>query len=153
MSQMALIANLDINTIASIGLMFLDGDAFETMLLGAHDRQVDYDFDKFNKCKAIVMKMERMNPEKGLTVFLWQLRPDNPDVILPLVAGRQLPRTGYSGITPTPPVRAALAGKFGGCVAEYEDGAASHYYPIKNSDDEIVGVLEVLTNNTQYIDI
>ena len=150
---MALIADLDINTIASIGLMFLDGDTFETVLLGAHDRQVDYDFDKFNKCKAVVMKMERMNPEKNLTVFLWQQRPDNPDVILPLIAGKQLPRTGYVGITTTPPVRAALEGKFGGCTAEYEDGAVSHYYPIRNSDDEIIGVLEILTDNTQYVDI
>ena len=150
---MALIADLDINTIASIGLMFLDGDTFETVLIGAHDRQVDYDFDKFNKCKAVVMKMERMNPEKNLTVFLWQLRPDNPDIILPLVAGRQLPRTGYGGIEVTPPVAAALAGKFGGCTAEYEDGATSYYYPIKNSDDEIVGVLEILTENVMYVDI
>ena len=150
---MSSIQDLTLDSIASIGLMFLDGDTFETVLIGAHDRQVDYEFDKFNKCKATVMKIERLNPEKNLTVFLWQLRPDNPDVILPLVAGRQLPRTGYSGITVTPPIAAALKGKFGGCITEYEGGGSSHYYPIRNSDDEVVGVLELLSENTNYVDI
>ena len=44
---------LDIDSVARIGLMYLDGDQFETVLLDRFDH-TDYDFDRFINVKGIV---------------------------------------------------------------------------------------------------
>ena len=147
---MADYTELDADSVARIGLMFLDGDSFEEIALDKLP-QVDYDFDKFNECKKVVMKIERMNPAMDVTVFLWQRRPDNEYVAVPMVAGKSLPLEGYGPSKITPEKESA----FNGVSASMDRGdeGVSHFYPIKNSDAEIVGVLELLVGKKTVVDI
>ncbi|MDR1440489.1 MAG: hypothetical protein LBJ10_11010 [Clostridiales bacterium] len=142
--------DLDIDSVAHIGLLFLDGDSLEGALLDKYGH-TDYDFDKFNACKKSIMKIERMNPSLKLTAALWQKRPDNASMAVPVVAGRALPSEGFAPSPVSPEMEAA----FSGCSswAERGTGGASHYYPVKNSDAEIVGVLELLAGNLNDADI
>ena len=87
---MASYLELDFDSVARIGLMFLDGDALEDILLDRYGHP-DYDFDNFNSCKITLLKLERMNPSLGLTAILWQLRPDNEEMAVPVAAGAALP--------------------------------------------------------------
>lgn len=134
--------DLDIDSIAHIGLIYLDGDSLESILLDAYGH-VDYDFDNFNACKISLMHMQRINPSLGLIAILWQAKPDNPAMAAPLVASGSLPLEGH-GISP---VSAELSQAFKGqwaVVRPRKQGGSSHYYPVKNSDGEIVGALELL---------
>ena len=138
---MAKLTDLDVNSIAEVGLMFLDGDVFETVLLDRYGH-VDYDFDKFNHCKRVLMKIERINPDAKLHAYLWQKRAANAEIVEPLVVGSLIPAEGMH----TSPLDAAKAKAFGGEVgatAVKASGHTAHYYPVKNSDAEIVGVLEL----------
>ena len=138
---MAKLTDLDVDSIAKVGLMFLDGDIFETVLLDRYGH-VDYDFDKFNHCKRVLMKIERINPEAKLHAYLWQKRAANQEVVEPLVVGSLIPAEGMG----TSALDAAKAEAFGGAVgvtAAKASGHMAHYYPVRNSDAEIVGVLEL----------
>jgi len=134
---------------ARIGLMFLDADAFENVLIDKVGH-VDYHFENFNTVKKAVMKIERMRPELELTVIVWQRRYDNPEVALPLVAGKSLPVEGYSHAHINDGMRAAFAG---GTGSFERDKSISHYFPVRNSDADIVGVLELLENRVAGNDI
>ena len=142
---------LDPDNIARIGLMFLDGDSFESVLL---DRvgHVDYNFEAFNRCKIPLMKIERMNPDLAVTAVLWQPKLGNPDVMLPLVAGKALPFEGWQFAVINDAMRGAMSGVFG-AVRARSSACASHYYPIRNSDAEIVGVLELIVGDKEAVDI
>ena len=142
---------LDIDNIARIGIMFMDGDSLENILLDAYG-QTDYDFDMFYHCKAVIMKIERIDPSLKLTAVMWQLRPDNPDVVVPVVAGKQLPLTGWPATEVSSAIAAAFNGQWG-AILKRDNAGTSHYYPIKNSDAEIVGVLELLEDNNVVVDI
>ena len=138
---MATLRELDMDGIAAVGLMFLDGDIFETVLLDRYGH-VDYDFDKFNHCKRVLMKIERINPEAKLHAYLWQKRAANMELVEPLVVGSLIPAEGMN----TSPLDEAKAKAFAGEVgvtATKASGHTAHYYPVKNSDAEIVGVLEL----------
>ncbi|MFV0400001.1 MAG: hypothetical protein ACK5LX_05200 [Oscillospiraceae bacterium] len=132
---------LDIDSVARIGLLYLDGDSFEDVLLDAYGH-VDYDFDNFNRCKTSLMLLQRINPALEVAAILWQRRPDNPAMAVPLVASGSLPLEGH-GISPiSPELGAALSGQWG--VVRNRAEGVSRYYPVKNSDGEIVGALELL---------
>ncbi len=148
---MASHTDLDFDSVARIGLLFLDGDSLEDVLLDKYGHP-DYDFDKFNNCKITVMRIEKINPTLSLTAVLWQRRPDDPCFAVPVVAGNALPREGY-GISPIPaPMERAFSGDFGPVLAR-EGDSVSRYYPVKNSDAEIVGVLELLSTHKERNDI
>ena len=142
---------LDPDAIARIGLMFLDGDGFETVLLD-HVGHVDYDFDAFNRCKIVLMKIERMNPDLEVTAVLWQPRLGNLDVMLPLVAGKALPFEGWRFAVTSAEMRQAMSGVFG-AVKVRAATCTSHYYPVRNSDAEIVGLLELIVGEKEAVDI
>ncbi len=143
--------DLDIDSVARIGLLFLDGDALEEVLLDRYGHP-DYDFDRFNSCKIALMKLERINPRLGLTAVLWQLRPDDDSLVVPVVAGNALPLEGYRPSPVSPALRAALEGEFGSSAARSAT-CCSHYYPVRNSDGEICGALELLAGPRPKIDI
>ena len=148
---MASYLELDIDSVAKIGLMFLDGDALEEILLDRYGHP-DYDFDKFNSCKITLLRLERMNPTLGLTAILWQLRPDNGEMAVPVAAGTALPLEGYRPCPVSPALRKALDGEFG-AAAHRSESCWSHYYPVRNSDGEIVGALELLEGLRPHVDI
>lgn len=148
---MAGCCDLDIDSVARIGLLYLDGDALEEVLLDRYGHP-DYDFDKFNTCKIALMKLERINPQLGLTAVLWQLRPDDDSLAVPVVAGNALPLEGYRPAPVSPALRAALDGEFGSRTVRTET-CCSHYYPVRNSDGEICGALELLAGPRPKIDI
>lgn len=142
---------LDIDSIARIGLLFLNGDSLEEILLDKYGH-VDYDFDNFNDCKKTIMRIERINPQAALCAVLWQLRPDNAEMAVPVVASASLPLEGWQ----TCPVPQGVAGVLQGentVVVERENKIVSHYYPVKNSDAEPVGVLELISGNRVKVDI
>jgi hypothetical protein len=142
--------DLDIDSVARIGLLFLDGDSLEEVLLDRYGHP-DYDFDKFNNCKRIIMKIERMNPTLGLTAILWQKRPDNDRIVVPVVTGNALPLTGFRSTESSPAMEAAFTGRI--ASAKRQEGGTSYYYPVKNSDAEIVGILELLSGDRPNVDI
>lgn len=143
--------NLELNaeSVGAIALLYIDGDALEDVLLDKHGHP-DYDFANFNALKKALMKAERINPALDLTAVLWQLRPDNKAMALPLVCGNALPAEGWQGARPN----AALAAAFEGRCGAWDRGTCrSHYFPVKNSDAEIVGALELLEGDRQKGDI
>lgn len=148
---MASYLDLDIDSVAKIGLMFLDGDCLEDILLDRYGHP-DYDFDNFNACKIVLLKLERINPNLGLTAVLWQLRPDNAEIAVPVAAGTALPLEGYRPCPVSDAVRRAFGGE-SGVTAYRSDSCTSHYYPVRNSDGEIVGVLELLAGVRPRVDI
>ena len=138
---MAKLKDLDIDSIAELGLMFLNGDEFENVLLDKYGH-VDYDFDKFNHCKKVLMKLERVNKAAKIKAYLWQRRPDNPGMRVPLVAGSILPSEGTGMFPIDGATDRAFAGE-SGTTADKTNGLKAWYYPVKNSDGEIVGILEL----------
>ncbi|MDR1061287.1 MAG: hypothetical protein LBL83_08805 [Clostridiales bacterium] len=147
---MASYLELDVDSVARIGLIFLDGDSLEDILLDKYGH-TDYDFDKFNACKKAIMKIERLNPSLEITAILWQRRPDSASMAVPVVAGRALPLEGHAPSPVSPALEAAFSGR--AASAERESGGTSHYYPVKNIDAEIVGALELLRGNSRAVDV
>lgn len=148
---MATHLELDLESVARIGLMYLDGDQFEEVLLDRHG-DTDYDFERFASVKNALTRLENINPGLGICAVLWQLHPKNARLAVPLVAGRSLPPEGWRRT----PVHAEMAfvwesGK--PQVKKRENGLTSHYYPVRNSDDEVVGVLELLQGMKEIEDL
>ena len=137
---------LDIDTVAKIGLMYIDGDKFEEVLLDKLTISCDdinYHHEYFNDLKIALLKLEKISPRLGITAILWQLRPDNRNIVVPVIAGRALPLEGWN-IVPlnTEMNKVFLTGRSGKKIRPGQDN--SIYYPLKNSSAEIVGVLELL---------
>lgn len=148
---MASCTELDAGSVARIGLMFLDGDSLEEILLDKYGHP-DYDFDRFNACKIALLKIERINPALQVYAILWQRRPDNPMLAVPVVAGSALPVEGYQPARISPALQAALQGEFG-TLTQRGEGCCSRYYPVYNSDGEPVGALELLLGARRKNDI
>jgi hypothetical protein len=144
--------DLEIDSVARIGLMYLDGDQFEEVLIDRFG-DTDYNFEYFTHVKNSLTHMENMNPSLGLCAVLWQLYPDNPDIAVPVVAGKSLPLEGWTRT----PVDRQIQQVFTTGQSQLKMGAASgmshHYYPVKNSDDEIVGVLELIKGMNEITDM
>jgi hypothetical protein len=133
---------LDIDNIARIGLIYLDGDKLEDILLDKYGH-TDYHFENFNAVKKSLLKLERIDPGLDLTAVLWQLRPDNSELAVPVAAGNALPVEGWQRTKVNDEMRVTFD-KGINMVKKRSDTCTSYYYAVKNSDAEIVGVLELL---------
>lgn len=147
---MASYLDLDADGVARTGLLFLDGDELEKAVIDKFG-QVDYDFVYFNRVKADVMRIEKINPSLQLTAVVWQRHLENENFMYPMVAGNSLPREGYSYAPVNAKARAAFNGSFGEVLDR--GGVKSHYYPLYNSSHEITGVLELLAGERSANDI
>lgn len=69
----------------------------------------------------------------------------------PIVCSSALPCEGWRTLERSEPLKRALSG----CerAIMQRDNSASHYFPVYNSDLEVVGALEFLLMNTQVNDI
>jgi len=149
---MASYYDLDVDSVAKIGLMFLNGDALEDVVRDKYNDFLNYMFDNFNECRKVVLKIERMNPNLGLCAILWQKRADNSGQVMPVVVGKSLPLEGWQTGAISPALQQAYDGAFG-VVCDRGNGMVSHYYPALNSDCDIVGVLELLEGLETRVDI
>ena len=147
---MANLNELDIDSVAQAGLMFLDGDILENVLIDKVGH-VDYDFDRFNRVKEVVMKIEKINPNLSLTAVVWQKKLTNRHLMIPVIAGNSLPLEGWAYADINDKALEAFGGVFGAVLKR--GGVYSHYYPIRNSLYEIVGVLELFTGQYGAVDI
>ncbi|MDR1061281.1 MAG: hypothetical protein LBL83_08775 [Clostridiales bacterium] len=142
---------LPLERVADIALLFLDGDCLESVLI---DRlgHTDYDFGKFNCLKRALAQIEKIEESLGLAAILWQAYPTNDRVGAPLVAGSSLPLEGCKRQFLPPEIRAAIRDG-ARSVSERGGGIVSLYCPVRNSQHEIVGALELLAGLSEKIDV
>ena len=131
-----------IDEIARIGLLFLDGDAFENVLID-QETHTDYRFEPFTDLKADLLRIEHIDPDMDLSAILWRVYPENKYLMEPLVAGSGLPNSGWRKTFASVPLRLAYQTGQPQIDPQPPNGTA-HYYPLRNSNDDIVGVLELL---------
>lgn len=147
---------LDIENVARIGLMYIDGDKFENVLLDKFSMDYDdvnYNHEDFKELKIAILNLEEINPDLNIATILWQLRPDNRNMIVPVINGSAFPEDGQGwDIVPVNPEMKMLF-KTGCPQVKKRDNCTSHYYPLKNSDAEIVGILELLCDRPYRRDI
>lgn len=148
---MANYLELDLDSVARIGLMYLDGDQFEDVQLDRFG-DTDYDFYRFANVKNDLTRLENINPRLAVCAVLWQFHPKNPRLAVPVVAGKSLPPEGWAR---TPACAEMMRTRDSGAPQTRKRDAdlTSTYYPVKNSDDEIVGVLELLQGMTYIEDL
>lgn len=140
-----------IDGIARIGLMFLDGDAFEEVLID-QEAHTDYRFAPFNQLRACLLNIEKLDPDLDISAILWRFIHDNNYVAEPIICGNALPQTGWRRVYANRELREAyLTG--GRTVLDYGGGCTSSYYPFRNSDQDIVGVLELLVGRGYRKDV
>ena len=137
--------------IIEIAILFLDGDDFEEVLLDQMGH-TDYDFDKFNRLKAVLLKVEQLAPELNLGTSLWYTYPTNNRIGAALIAGSTLPLEGCKRQYLGPEIRNAFMND---CLSEKTrvDGVRSLFAPLKNSQDDIVGVLELMVGLKEKKDV
>lgn len=145
--------------IARIGALFLPGDLLENVMPedrreypllagGATNEfavgdEVDFVEDNFNTLKRLLLLTERIDPDRNPYAALWIRRPENPSSGEVMVAGRALPAEGYH----IQPLWPEMMRAFGGHPTRWERNVGETvYYPIRNSDEEIAGVLELTAN-------
>lgn len=137
---------LDIETIARIGLMFLDGDALRDVLvdpLTGDDDDTDYNAGHFNALKKALMKIERFDPDRYITGLLWQWHHINRKLAIPAVAGKALPATGWRAVPCTQELYDCMTKRVPTSRAAGED-RVSYFYPILSSASDVVGALELV---------
>ena len=142
---------MDVNDVARIGLLFLDGDAFENALIDKTGA-TDYDFDQFNRVKHTLLNIEMIAPELNLAAICWKRYWFDSNAVIPLIAGRSLPVEGCKRRLG----HASLMSVFEtGEANTYEraSGTTSHYYAFYNSDGEIAGCLELLSGLREWKDV
>ncbi len=142
--------SLTLAEVARIARMYLDGDRVETLLLDKTGH-VDYDFESFNIVKASLMKAERIHPELNYSLILWTKRAGKRNIVEPVVCASVLPVEGWRETKANDSLIRALSGEEDVCFVR--DNSHSAYYPVYNSDHEIVGALEFLIMNDEANDI
>jgi len=141
--------------IARIGVLFLPGDRLEKVMPPerrdypvrvtakhefAYGDEVDFDEDNFNALKRVLLLLERIDPARRPYSALWIRRPENPALGEVMVAGGKLPKEGHH----IQPLWPDILRAFGGQPTRLDrDNGQTVYYPVHNSDESIVGVLEV----------
>lgn len=141
--------------IARIGVLFLPGDMLEEVMPPerrdypvrivskgehAHGDEVDFVENHFNALKRVLLLLERIDPARSPNAALWIRRPENPALGEVMVAGGSLPQEGFH-IQPLGPM---ILRAFGGDPTRLDRGdGQTVYYPVRNSDETIVGVLEL----------
>lgn len=146
---------LDVDCVARIGLLYIDGDKLEDVLIDKVSTSTDditYNHEYFNELKISLLKLEKINPELNLTAVLWQSRPNNINYGMPVVAGNALPFEGPDFPAINEEIKCVLRTGVSQKLKR-PDGAASHYYPVKNSNSVIVGVLELISNYKNKFEI
>lgn len=147
---------LDIDNIARIGLMYLDGDKFETVLTDKFCTDYDdvnYNHEYFNELKIALLKAQRINPDFAIAAFLWQLRLDNANMVVPVISGDELPDVPWERYWTIQAVNEKMEIVFNTGVSQYfarENDYCSYYYALRNSDEEIVGVLELVPVDSKH---
>jgi len=142
---------MDVVELARIALLFIDGDDFNGALIDKIG-PTDYDFDKFNRVKNALLKIEQIAPELGARAVIWAKYSAESDVVIPLIAGGSLPVEGSKRQIGS----AALLGVFDtGIPAKIDraDNTSSYYSAVYDSDGKRVGVFELLTGLAEMIDV
>lgn len=145
--------------IARLGALFLPGDFLEDVMpperreyplrvAGTNSEfalgdEIDFVEDHFNALKRVLLLTERIDPLRRPYSALWIRRPENPALGEVMVAGGALPSEGTHIMTLWPEILRAFSGR----PTRYDrkDGQTV-YFPVRNSDEEIVGVLELTEN-------
>ncbi|HML46847.1 MAG TPA: hypothetical protein PKE04_08875 [Clostridia bacterium] len=140
-----------VDELARIGLLFLDGDAFETVLID-QEGHTDYRFAPFTDLKADLLRIEAIDPDLDVSAILWRAYPGNDRVAEPLIAGSGLPNSGWRRVFAPRPLREAFRTGTPQTHPQPPKGT-SHYYPLRNSNDDIVGVLELLVGRGYRQDV
>lgn len=146
---------LDVDNVARIGLMYLNGDLVENVMLDKLSLDYDdvtYNHEYFKELKIALTRMERINPDLDVTAVLWQLRPDNDKLAVPIICGNAFPEEGWE-ITPVNPEMDHVFRTGESSVKKRSETCSSHYYAVRNSDNEIVAVLELLVGRGYRKDI
>lgn len=148
--------------IARIGALFIPGDVLEEVMPPerreypklaqaggkfALGDEVDFAEVPFNTLKRLLLLTERIDEARNIASALWIRRPEDPDSGEVMVAGRALPEEGYAILPLWPEIERAFSGR---PTRWNRPNGETVYYPIRNSDDEIVGVLEVSEPNEFY---
>ena len=152
---MKIYEKLDVDNVARIGLMYIDGDKLETVLLNKTSASTDditYDHAQFNELKMALLKLEKINPDLNLSALLWQQRPGNPDVVMPIVVGSALPCEGPDFPFASDDMKAVFRTGESHSVTK-NCGCMAHYYAVRNSDELIAGVLELFQSAVAKNDI
>jgi hypothetical protein len=141
--------------IARIGALFIPGDMLEEVMPPerrdypvkvqskgkfALSDEIDFMEHNFNALKKVLLLIERIDPTRNLNTALWILRPENPVCGEVMVAGGALPIEGVDIQEMWPEINRA----FTGTVTRWDRPVGQTvYYPIRNSNEDIIGVLEL----------
>ncbi|MDG0792525.1 hypothetical protein OMP38_17830 [Cohnella ginsengisoli] len=145
--------------IARLGALFLPGDFLEDVMpperreyplkVAGTDSQfalgdeVDFVEDHFNALKRVLLLTERIDPLRRPYAALWIRRPENPALGEVMVAGGSLPSEGADIMPLWPEILRAFSGR---PTRRDRGGGQTVYFPVRNSDEDIVGVLELTEN-------
>jgi len=142
---------MDMQDIARIGLLFLDGDDVANALIDKVGH-TDYDFNCFNRVKATLMKIEKIDPASGVHAIVWVRYATDGPVVIPLIAGSSLPVEGCKRMLANPELRAAFDQNIYK-VKPRETGIISHYFPFDDSLGDQAGVLELVIGMAEQKDV
>ncbi|MFO7899969.1 MAG: hypothetical protein R6V58_13025 [Planctomycetota bacterium] len=133
--------------VARIGALFMDGDAAEAVhadetsatWTGADD--VNFAHEPYINVKRTVLLVERMQDVPCRALFALR-RTDAPSKLEAVVCGMENPH-GRAPFPMNKPQRECI--KKGVVTTELDSaaGAVSAYAPVRNSDNEVVGLLHV----------
>lgn len=138
--------------IAYIAALYIEGDDLEEVM-EPHRRvypngdEIDFDEERFNRLKIALLRAERISPERQVLAVLWVRRPDDESKCEVMVAGRGLPPEGPGILQVWPEIARA----FGGMpTRKLRTAGETVYYPIRNSNHELVGALELSAAGATY---
>jgi len=139
-----------LSEIARIGALFLDGDVYEEVMPEFSRSYTDTDFleyreQPFNALKRVLLLIERIESQRAVIACLWGLRGDNAKQVEVIVAGSHLPIEGYDVREIWTELQHAFDGK---PAQRMNDAGETAYYPLRNSLEDVVAVLEVTEYKT-----
>ena len=132
---------------ARVGAMFLDGDALESVHASESSAtwtdadNINFAHAPFIAVKKTILTVERI-PDFRCFACAFLKRADDPKLIEPVVAGRRNP-FGRDPLKPTAAMREAMRKDTITTEVKVETDNVFAYAPVKNSDDETVGMLAV----------
>jgi hypothetical protein len=138
--------------IARIGEVFVDGDAFKSVVLTPELNTGDtycVDHDKFISVKQTLLKLKRIE-DGDVGVVAWRRFKNEADITIPADLHPLSVRPGNHPISP------AMAEAFAGRVAVQELNMRgfpllSVCAPIRDSLDDVVGILEVFASLVPHV--
>lgn len=136
---------LDIENIGRIGLMFLDGDLLDKLLIDpftCDEDDTDYDIPAFNALKRALMKIERMNPDMHIAGDIWISYRANKRMGVPVIAGKQHTDAGWI-IAPLNEYLQKTLNEGINTRRIAPDGNEIWYFPITDTCGRVAGALEL----------